>query len=105
MNIAGIEIPSNDPVFLAVVLVIHIPLGLTCVIVGLAAMLSKKGARAAFDVRQDLFLVSFGAYSVGDVLVHRALGGKLSLVCSRDAVLRVGLVWTHRDAEALALLR
>jgi len=43
MNVAGIEIPSNDPVFLAVVLGIHIPLGLTCVVVGLIAMLSKKG--------------------------------------------------------------
>ena len=43
MNAAGIEIPSNDPVFLAVVLGIHIPLGLTCVAVGVVAMLSKKG--------------------------------------------------------------
>jgi hypothetical protein len=43
MNVAGIEIPSNDPVFLAVVLGIHIPLGLTCVVIGLIAMLSKKG--------------------------------------------------------------
>jgi uncharacterized membrane protein len=39
--LAGIEIPSTDPVFLAVVGV-HIPLGLTCVIVGALAMLSKK---------------------------------------------------------------
>ena len=43
MNVAGIEIPSNDPVFLAVVIGIHIPLGLTCVVIGLIAMLSKKG--------------------------------------------------------------
>jgi len=43
MNVAGIEIPSNDLVFLAVVLGVHIPLGLTCVVFGLAAMLSKKG--------------------------------------------------------------
>lgn len=40
---AGIEIPSNDPIFLAVVLGIHIPLGLTCVVAGLIAMFSKKG--------------------------------------------------------------
>jgi uncharacterized membrane protein len=39
--IGGIEIPSTDPVFLAVV-GIHIPLGLTCVIVGAVAMLNKK---------------------------------------------------------------
>jgi hypothetical protein len=39
--IGGIEIPSTDPFFLAVV-GIHIPLGLTCVIVGAVAMLKKK---------------------------------------------------------------
>jgi hypothetical protein len=42
-TIAGIEIPSTDPVFLAVVVGIHIPLGLACVIAGVAAMLSRKG--------------------------------------------------------------
>jgi hypothetical protein len=38
----GIEIPSTDPIFLAVVLAVHIPLGLACVVVGAAAMLSEK---------------------------------------------------------------
>jgi len=41
-SIAGIEIPSTDPIFLGVVIGIHIPLGLACVIAGAAAMLSKK---------------------------------------------------------------
>jgi hypothetical protein len=41
-NVLGIEIPSTDPVFLAVVVGIHIPLGLVCVIVGAAAMFSEK---------------------------------------------------------------
>jgi hypothetical protein len=41
INIAGIEIPSSDPVFLAVVGV-HIALGLACTITGLIAMLSVK---------------------------------------------------------------
>lgn len=41
MTILGIEIPSTDPLFLAVVGV-HIPLGLTCVIVGALAMFNKK---------------------------------------------------------------
>ena len=41
INLAGIEIPSSDPVFLAVIAV-HIPLGLICVITGAAAMMSKK---------------------------------------------------------------
>jgi len=40
--ILGIEIPSTDPVFLAVIVGIHIPLGLACVIAGAVAMLSEK---------------------------------------------------------------
>jgi hypothetical protein len=38
---AGIEIPSSDPVFLAVV-GIHVLLGLICTITGIVAMLSAK---------------------------------------------------------------
>jgi hypothetical protein len=41
-TLAGIEIPSTDPIFLTVVAVIHIPLGIVCVVVGALAMLSKK---------------------------------------------------------------
>jgi hypothetical protein len=40
--VAGIEIPSTDPVFLAVVLGVHIPLGIACVAIGAIAMLSEK---------------------------------------------------------------
>jgi hypothetical protein len=39
--IFGIEIPSNDPLFLVIV-GIHIPLGLACVTFGALAMLSTK---------------------------------------------------------------
>jgi hypothetical protein len=39
--VAGIPIPSSDPVFLAVVGV-HVLLGLTCTITGIVAMLSPK---------------------------------------------------------------
>lgn len=42
-NVAGIEIPSTDPLFLAVVIGVHIPLGFVCVVVGALVMLSKKG--------------------------------------------------------------
>jgi hypothetical protein len=41
--IAGIEIPSTDPVFLTVV-GIHVLLGLACVVTGAIAMLSQKRA-------------------------------------------------------------
>jgi hypothetical protein len=42
-NIAGIEVPSTDPIFLAVVGV-HILLGLACTVTGAIAMLSQKRA-------------------------------------------------------------
>jgi hypothetical protein len=42
-NVAGIEIPSANPLFLAVVGV-HVLLGLTCVVTGAIAMLSPKRA-------------------------------------------------------------
>ena len=42
MIILGIEIPSTDPVFIAIIVGIHIPLGLACVVAGAVAMLSKK---------------------------------------------------------------
>lgn len=41
INFAGIEIPSSDPVFLAIVAV-HILLGLVCTVAGAIAMLSVK---------------------------------------------------------------
>jgi hypothetical protein len=41
--IFGIEIPSTDPLFIGVIVGIHIPLGLACVVAGPVAMLSKKG--------------------------------------------------------------
>src|SRR4051812_18486529 len=40
--LAGIEIPSNDPAFLAVAVGVHIPIGLACVAIGAIAMLSQK---------------------------------------------------------------
>jgi hypothetical protein len=42
-RLAGIEIPSTDPLFLAIIAV-HVFLGLVCVLAGAAAMLSRKGA-------------------------------------------------------------
>jgi hypothetical protein len=42
ITIAGIVIPTDNALFLAV-LAVHIPAGITCVFAGAAAMLSKKG--------------------------------------------------------------
>src|SRR5262245_38179648 len=48
--VAGIEIPSTDPVFLAAVVGIHIPLGIACVVTGAVAMFSKirRGRHTTF---------------------------------------------------------
>jgi hypothetical protein len=43
-TIAGLPIPSSNPVFLTL-LAIHVPAGLVCVIAGAVAMLSEKGSR------------------------------------------------------------
>lgn len=40
--VAGIEVPCDSSVFLAV-LAVHVPFGLACVVTGIVAMLSKKG--------------------------------------------------------------
>jgi uncharacterized membrane protein len=42
-TIGGILIPSTDPAFLTVVVGVHIPLGIACVVAGASAMLSRKG--------------------------------------------------------------
>jgi uncharacterized membrane protein len=42
-RILGIEIPSTDPAFVGVIVGLHIPLGLACVVAGAVGMLSQKG--------------------------------------------------------------
>ena len=51
MVIAGFEIPSDSPVFLAI-LAIHVPIGLLAVVTGVAAMLKDKrqGAHTRFGL-------------------------------------------------------
>jgi hypothetical protein len=40
--VGGIVIPSTDPVFIAMTVGVHIPLGIACVLAGAGAMLSEK---------------------------------------------------------------
>ena len=42
-TILGIEIPSTDPVFVGIIVALHIPLGLASVVAGAVAMISTKG--------------------------------------------------------------
>jgi hypothetical protein len=41
-TVFGIEIPSTDPLFVGVIVLLHIPLGVACVVAGIVAMLSRK---------------------------------------------------------------
>jgi len=94
--VAGIEIPSTDPIFLAVVLGVHIPLGLTCVVLGAIAMLSRKrrGRHSTFGTSYFWCLL---ALSVSATLLslmrwhenyHLFVLGAMSLACA----------WTGRAA-------
>src|SRR4051812_33381194 len=42
--VLGIAVPSDDPIFLAIVAV-HVAIALACVVFGLLAMLREKGSR------------------------------------------------------------
>lgn len=62
MEIAGFAIPSNSPVFLAI-LAIHVPLGLSAVVTGAAAMLREK-RRGAHTLLGSIYFWSLGALFV-----------------------------------------
>jgi hypothetical protein len=60
--IAGIEIPSTDPLFLTIVVAIHIPLGLACVAAGAVAMLSKKRRGRHSTIGKSYFWCLLGLF-------------------------------------------
>lgn len=87
--VAGIEIPSADPVFLAVVLGVHVPLGLACVVIGAIAMLSEKrrGRHSRFGTIYFWCLLAlFGSATFLSLMrwdenYHLFILGALSLAC------------------------
>jgi len=101
-TIGGIVIPSTDPIFLAVVVGVHIPLGIVCVVTGACAMLSRKGW-AAFELWHYLFLVPAGPFCIGNLSLCHALVGELSLVhfgCCR----LLAMVWSFGAPITLGAL-
>jgi hypothetical protein len=88
--VAGIEIPSTDPVFLAVVLGVHIPLGLACVVIGAIAMLSEKrrGRHSKFGTRYFWWLLALFASATflslmrGAENYHLFILGAMSFACA-----------------------
>jgi uncharacterized membrane protein len=94
--VGGIEIPSTDPVFLAVVLAVHIPLGLACVVIGAIAMLNKK-RRGRHSTCGTIYfwclLALFGSATFLSLMrwaenYHWFILGAMSLACA----------WTGRSA-------
>ncbi|TCU68270.1 hypothetical protein EDE08_109331 [Bradyrhizobium sp. R2.2-H] len=66
--IAGIEVPSVDPLFLAIVFAVHIPLGLLCVISGAVAMLLPKGRGRHSDAGTIYFWGQLALFSSATIL-------------------------------------
>jgi len=89
-NIGGILIPSSDPIFLATIMGIHIPLGIACVVTGAGAMLSKKrrGRHSAFGtVYYWCLLALFASATFLSVMrwsenYHLFVLGAASVVCA-----------------------
>lgn len=93
-TVAGIEIPSTDPIFLALV-GIHILLGLVCVAVGAAAILSEKrrGRHSTFGATYFWCLVALFA-SATLLSVMRWVEDSISLSSERWRLDRLG--WDGR---------
>lgn len=102
--VAGIEIPSTDPVFLAVVLGVHIPLGVACVAIGAIAMLSEKRRGRHSKFGTNYFWCLLAAQRFRHVPVAYPLGRKLSLVHSRCVVVRLRFVRALSTPVSLAVL-
>lgn len=104
--VAGIEIPSIDPVFLAVVFGVHIPLGITCVGIGAIAILSQKrrGRHSRFGTIYFWCLLAlFAAATLLSLMrwsenYHLFILGAMSFACAwigREALRRRWRYWVR----------
>ena len=102
-NVAGIEIPSTDPIFLAVVGV-HVLLGLACTITGAIAMLSQKGAGRHPRYGTIYFWCLVGVFLTATGLAAARLGRGLSPVYPWCAVVCGGVFRPPSQTATLAQL-
>jgi hypothetical protein len=101
--IGGIVIPSTDPAFLVVVIGLHIPLGITCVIAGAGAMLSEKrrGRHSAFGtVYYWCLLLLLASATFLSIMrwsenYHLFVLGAASFVCAWFGHSALRLRWLH----------
>ena len=102
--LAGLEIPSTDPVFLAVVLGVHIPLGLACVAIGAVAMLcpKRRGRHSRFGTIYFWCLSALGASATFLALMrwaenyHLFILGACSFACAWFGRTALRRRWPHR---------
>ncbi len=71
--IFGIPVPSSDPLFITIV-VIHILLGIICVISGFIAMMSRKGR--GNHSRWGILRYSVTDFCYDNSLIRHALAGQ-----------------------------
>jgi hypothetical protein len=112
--VAGIEIPSADPVFLAIVLGVHIPLGIASVVIGAMAMLSRKrrGRHSRFGTIYFWCLLALCASSTLLSLMrwsenhHLLVLGVLSFACAligREALRQRWRFWIRLHIAGMGL--
>lgn len=112
--VAGIEIPSTDPVFLAITLGVHIPLGVACVAIGAIAMLSPKrrGRHSRFGTIYFWCLLALSASATSltfmrwDENYHLFILGALSFTCAwigRTALRRRWPCWVRLHIAGMSL--
>jgi hypothetical protein len=101
--ILGIEIPSTDPVFLALVMGVHIPLGLACVTIGAVAMLSEKRRGRHSKLGKLYYWLLSGLFVSATVLsimrwaenYHLFILGALSFACASFGRTAIRRRWRH----------
>jgi uncharacterized membrane protein len=101
--ILGIEIPSTDPVFLALVMGVHIPLGLACVIIGAVAMLSEKRRGRHSKLGKLYYWLLSALFASSTVLsitrwaenYHLFILGALSFACASFGRVAIRRRWRH----------
>jgi uncharacterized membrane protein len=101
--LGGIVIPSTDPVFLAVIVGAHIPLGIACVLAGAVAMLARKG-RGRHSRSGTIYFWCLLALFVSATFLsimrwsenyHLFMLGALAFVCAWTGRSAMRLRWRH----------
>ena len=103
-SVLGIEIPSDDPVFVGVIVLAHIPLGLACVMVGIVAMVSRKrhgNHSTAGNVYYWCLMALFASAAFLSAMrwaenVHLFALGALSFACAWTGRRALRNRWPHR---------